>query len=266
MIKKRMLFLDDRTKRIHAALNQYSDEYEVTICTNVLECLRLLSTEEFSVVSLDHDLGGVDFVDLECTTCGAEVVRYIKKTGWPEEKPKPWFWIHSKNTFAAHWMLNELHALGLPALYRAFVYQELKEVPHKKGIVAGAFDILHPGYIRLFKDSKSICDYLIVALHEDPSKERPQKLKPILSAADRIDTLMAIRYVNQVVVYRTEDELYKMIKKIKPNVIIVGNDYKKDSEVTGSDLGIPIYYHERKTPWSSTKLKQDICASMEEKI
>jgi glycerol-3-phosphate cytidylyltransferase len=265
MAKEKMLFLDDRTKRLHAALKQYSEKYDVTLCVNVLECLRLLSSEDWDVVSLDHDLGGEDFLPLDCATCGAEIVRYIQRTGWPEEKKKPWFWIHSKNTFAAHWMLNTLHEMGLPALYKAFVYEELKVPPYKRGMLAGAFDIIHPGYIKLFKDSKNVCDYLIIALHEDPSEERPGKLKPVLSVADRLDTLMAIRFVNQVVPYRTEEELLKLIKKIKPNVIIVGNDYKTDSEVTGSGLGIPIHYHQRKTPWSSTKLKRDICASMEEK-
>ena len=41
----------------------------------------------------------------------------------------------------------------------------------KIGFLAGAFDVIHPGYIRMFKDAKTVCDYLIVGLHEDPSKE-----------------------------------------------------------------------------------------------
>ena len=38
----------------------------------------------------------------------------------------------------------------------------------RKGIIAGAFDVIHPGYIRMFKDAKTHCNHLTVALHEDP--------------------------------------------------------------------------------------------------
>ena len=50
-----------------------------------------------------------------------------------------------------------------------------------KGIIAGAFDVYHPGYVQMLKEAKSQCDCLIIMLHTDPSKERPEKLKPILT-------------------------------------------------------------------------------------
>ena len=50
-----------------------------------------------------------------------------------------------------------------------------------KGITAGAFDVMHPGYIKMFKEAREYCDYLLVALHDDPTVERSKKIKPILT-------------------------------------------------------------------------------------
>ena len=49
------------------------------------------------------------------------------------------------------------------------------------GVIAGNFDVIHPGYIHLFNECKEFCTELIILLHEDPSIERPEKLKPILN-------------------------------------------------------------------------------------
>ena len=49
----------------------------------------------------------------------------------------------------------------------------------KKGIIAGNFDVIHPGYIKMFNETIKYCDQLFVALHVDPSLERPEKIKPI---------------------------------------------------------------------------------------
>ena len=54
-----------------------------------------------------------------------------------------------------------------------------------KGVIAGNFDVLHPGYINMFKDCYNKCTSLVVLLHEDPSLERPHKKKPVLSVEER---------------------------------------------------------------------------------
>jgi cytidyltransferase-like protein len=56
----------------------------------------------------------------------------------------------------------------------------MQKINIKRGVIAGNFDVLHPGYIAMFEECKKYCDRLIVCLHEDPSIERPEKLKPIL--------------------------------------------------------------------------------------
>ena len=66
------------------------------------------------------------------------------------------------------------------------------------GIIAGSFDFIHAGYIRMFKDAKSICDHLIIALQGDPTIDRPHKCKPVQSIEDRREILESIKYVDEI--------------------------------------------------------------------
>ena len=81
----------------------------------------------------------------------------------------------------------------------------------KKGIIAGNFDIIHPGYIALFKECKANCDEFIVLLHTDPSFERQLKMKPILSTEERREMLLCFEQVDKVYPYDTEFALYELI-------------------------------------------------------
>ena len=127
-----------------------------------------------------------------------------------------------------------------------------------KGFIAGNFDVIHPGYIRFFNDAKdNACEWLIIALQGDPTVERPNKAKPILTVAEREEILMALRSVDEVVHYNTEAELIDVLKRVRPNIRILGSDYQGRS-FTGDNLGIPVYYHERNHEWSTTKFKNDI--------
>ena len=58
-----MLFLDDSTKRIESARRQYAGKYILTVVTTAKECLRYLCRQQWDILSLDHDLGGIDFQD-----------------------------------------------------------------------------------------------------------------------------------------------------------------------------------------------------------
>ena len=125
--KPKMLFLDDRSRRIHSALRQFSERFDVTIVANPPECLRYLARFDYEEVHLDHDLRGCDFEDPESKETGMEVVRYIEKTGWPAGKVKPLFIIHSSNLFAAHLMVTRLIKIGLRAYYQPFAYDDAPE-------------------------------------------------------------------------------------------------------------------------------------------
>lgn len=118
--KKSMLFLDDRALRIRSAIREFSPPWRVTIATNVKECLRYLARQDFDEVHLEHDLRGIEFADPASPETGMEVVRYISKTGWPPNKRKPIFIVHSSNLFAAYLMVTTLQEIGLFAFYRPF--------------------------------------------------------------------------------------------------------------------------------------------------
>ena len=67
-----------------------------------------------------------------------------------------------------------------------------------KGIIAGNFDIIHPGYVKMFNDINKHVKKIHVLLHVDPSLDRPEKLKPLISVKDRTMTLLALKGVVNV--------------------------------------------------------------------
>ena len=133
--------------------------------------------------------------------------------------------------------------------------------PVKKGFIAGSFDIIHPGYIRCFKDASEHCNHLVVGLHVDPTRERSEKLKPVLSVSERREMLLSLRHVNEIFEYETEEELYDYLSENHIDVRFLGEDYK-GRNYTGSDLQHPIVFISRNHGWSSTKLKKKVFNSM----
>ena len=134
----------------------------------------------------------------------------------------------------------------------------MTEVVYKKEIVgftAGNFDLLHPGYIKCFREAKRHCDRFLVFLQRDPSATRFTKYKPVIPLWDRYDALMSIKYIDEVYTYQTEEELYDLIKFWKPDVRILGEDYIGKDSFTGDDLPPKVIYTTRSHGWSTTKLK-----------
>ena len=129
------------------------------------------------------------------------------------------------------------------------------------GVIAGNFDVIHPGYIKMFRECKNNCRHLIILLHEDPSFERPEKLKPILSVSERREMLYSLKCIDEVITYSTESKLYEFLKALNPDVRFLGDDYI-NKPFTGDDLGIPIHYLNRDHGWSTTKYKQLIANSL----
>lgn len=125
------------------------------------------------------------------------------------------------------------------------------------GFTAGNFDLIHPGYIYTFEEAKRHCDYFMVFLQRDPSETRFTKYKPVIPLYERYKTLMAIRYVDEVVTYQTENELIKLIEFYNPHIRILGDDYI-GKRFTGDYLPPEIIYTTRSHGWSTTKLKNMI--------
>ena len=130
-----------------------------------------------------------------------------------------------------------------------------------KGVIAGNFDVYHPGYVQILKEAKGKCDCLVVLLHTDPSIERPEKFKPILSTEERKEMLLSIRYVDDVIRYTYEEQVYDLLKMGEFDVRFLGDDYKT-KPFTGDDLKIKIHYLNRDHGWSTTKYKQLIADSI----
>ena len=103
------------------------------------------------------------------------------------------------------------------------------------GFTAGNFDLLHPGYIITFEEAKRHCDKFYIFLQKDPSLTRFSKYKPVIPLYDRYKALMSIKYIDEVFVYQTEEELYSLIKFYKPDIRILGEDYI-GKPFTGDDL------------------------------
>ena len=129
------------------------------------------------------------------------------------------------------------------------------------GVIAGNFDVIHPGYIYMFDECKKHCDILLLLLHEDPSIERPEKIKPILDLNERNMILSSLKQIDRIITYQIESDLYDILKTEQIDIRFLGDDYK-DKAFTGDDLGIPIHYLDRSHGWSTTKFKKMIAESV----
>ena len=126
------------------------------------------------------------------------------------------------------------------------------------GIVASCFDLFHAGHILMLMEAKDHCDRLIVALQSDPSVDRPDKNKPVQALSERYIQLEACKYVDQIVPYDTEADLYNLLAGYDWDVRFLGMDYFHRTEFTGSDLDIPIHYCSRRHNYSSSGLRERI--------
>ncbi len=130
------------------------------------------------------------------------------------------------------------------------------------GITFGAFDLCHAGHMLVFKEAKTVCDYLILGLQEDPSKtpadyRGKKKNKPIMSLDERRIILESVRYVDEIHVYNSEEELYNLLVELKPDVRIIGADWE-GKEYTGRELPIEMFFNSRSHSFSTTALRERI--------
>ena len=131
----------------------------------------------------------------------------------------------------------------------------------KVGITASTFDFLHAGHIAMLREAKSQCDYLICALQVDPSLDRPEKNTPVQTLVERHTQLAAVKYVDEIIPYQTEQDLEDILSMFPINVRIIGEEYK-NGKFTGraicSKRGIEIYYNKRDHRFSSSDLRKRV--------
>ena len=111
--------------------------------------------------------------------------------------------------------------------------KDLKAEGKTIGITFSTFDLLHAGHFAMLSEAKNHCDYLIAGLQTDPTIDRPDsKNPPVQSIVERQIQLAATRYVDEIVVYQTEQDLLDLLLILPVNVRIIGIEYK-DKEYTG---------------------------------
>lgn len=140
--------------------------------------------------------------------------------------------------------------------------KELREKGLKIGITFSTFDLLHAGHIAMLSEAKNHCDYLIAGLQTDPTIDRPDsKNKPIQSIVERQISLSACRYVDEVVVYQTEQDLIDLLLILPLNVRILGVEYE-GKQFTGDEAcwkrGIELVFNGRDHSFSSSSLRKRV--------
>ena len=121
----------------------------------------------------------------------------------------------------------------------------------------GCFDILHPGHIELFKYARSLGDELIVGIDSDRRVNTRKPNRPINLAYSRKHILESIRYIDQVKIFDTDDELKLLVKEISPDIMIVGSDWK-DKPVIGSEYAKELKFFNRIENYSTTEIVKRI--------
>ena len=124
--------------------------------------------------------------------------------------------------------------------------------------VNGCFDILHRGHYELFKYAKSLGDILVVGIDSD-TKVRLDKgpSRPYNKIEDRIFALESIKYIDKVTYFDSKEALENLIKEIKPDIMVVGSDWR-GKEVVGSQFATKVEYFERLGTYSTTNILNNI--------
>lgn len=134
----------------------------------------------------------------------------------------------------------------------------------KIGITFSTFDLLHAGHIAMLREARDQCDKLIVGLQSDPTIDRPvDKNAPVQTMFERYLQLQAVKYVDEIIPYQTEQDVIDILLTIKPDVRIIGTEYK-DTAFTGKSecekLGIELYFNARDHRFSTTDLRKRVSA------
>ena len=148
--------------------------------------------------------------------------------------------------------------------------KKLKAEGKRIGITFSTFDMLHAGHIAMLSEAKNHCDYLICGLQTDPTIDRPDtKNHPIQSVVERQIQLSACRYVDEVVVYQTEQDLVDLLLILPLDVRILGVEYE-DKDFTGRgecyDRNIELVFNSRDHSFSSRSLRKRVVAAETYKV
>ena len=120
--------------------------------------------------------------------------------------------------------------------------------------VNGCFDVLHRGHMELFRFAKKQGTYLIVGIDTDRRiKQSKGASRPFNSQEDRKFFLEGIKYIDEVVIFDNSVELCNLVMLKKPDVMVVGSDWK-DKRVVGSQYANELIFFDRIGNYSTTSI------------
>ena len=129
------------------------------------------------------------------------------------------------------------------------------------GITFSTFDLLHAGHIGMLREAKDHCDYLICGLQVDPSVDRPEKNSPVQTLVERYAQLNAVKFVDEIVPYQTEEDVVDILQLFDLDIRFLGEEYR-EKEFTGKDIcrkrGIQLYFNKRDHRFSSSGLRKRV--------
>ncbi len=123
----------------------------------------------------------------------------------------------------------------------------------KTGFACGVFDIYHAGHALMLKECKENCDYLVLGLNS--AKNLPKdKTPPVYSIEERKIILESIKYIDEIVIYNSEEELTQLLKERNFDIRFLGEDYK-NKPITSQNFCKEIYFINRDHGISSSNIK-----------
>lgn len=100
----------------------------------------------------------------------------------------------------------------------------------------GCFDILHAGHIKYLREARRFGDLLVAAINSDDSIKRIKgNGRPVMTQADRVMVMSELACVDYIVVF-DEDTPVKLLKKLRPDVLVKGADYKSKKDIVGWEV------------------------------
>jgi glycerol-3-phosphate cytidylyltransferase len=132
----------------------------------------------------------------------------------------------------------------------------------KVGITFSTFDLLHAGHIGMLREAKQHCDYLIVGLQTDPTIDRPtEKNKPVQTLVERYAQLNAVKFVDEIVPYQTEQDVVDILELFEIDIRFLGEEYR-EKDFSGKDVcrkrGIELHFNKRDHRFSSSDLRRRV--------
>ena len=119
--------------------------------------------------------------------------------------------------------------------------------------VNGTFDVLHIGHLKLLEFASSFGELRVGIDTDKRVKELKGIDRPFNTTQDRKYFLQSLKYVKDVVVFDSREELINLVKEYQPDYMIIGDDYK-DQIVYGSEYAKELVFFEKLPNYSTTKI------------